>query len=74
MNDNIYEMYSGKERSLAVVVHAFNLITHEAEADKSLSVCGQSGLQELIRGQASGTKATEKPDIKTQQQKRKVII
>ena len=48
--------------SRAVVAHAFNPRTREAEAGRSLRARGQPGLQELVPGQAP--KSMEKPCLK----------
>ena len=55
--------------SRAVVAHAFNPSTREAEAGGSLWVRGQPGLQELVPGQAP--KITEKPCLKKKKKKKK---
>ena len=56
-------------RSRAVVAHAFNPSTQEAEAGGSLWVRDQPGLQELVQGQAP--KPQRNPVSKNEKKKKK---
>ena len=59
--------YKTQSSSQAMVVHAFNPHTQEAEAGGSLWVWGQPVLQELVPEQEP--KATEKPCLENQKKK-----